>query len=138
MTAARNLLFPHTLLTNGGGVRMNMREMKKQAKAKDAAETKAHFRRRAKPVLAALSLPEDVSEDGVRVILLGGGRALVENMLGVADIGREEIRLVTRAGILTVQGRELMLTDVREGALAVNGQIESVHLPGDFPEAAHD
>lgn len=117
---------------------MNLREKKRQAQLKAAADAKAHAHRRPKPVLAALSLPEDVSEDGVRVILLGGGRALVENMLGVADIGREEIRLATRAGILTFRGSGLMLTDVREGALAVNGRIESVLLPGDFPEAAHD
>jgi len=80
--------------------------------------------------MAALSLPEDVGEDGVRVILLGGSRALVENMLGVADIGRDCIRLATRAGILSFKGKELALTDVREGALAVSGQIEAVLLPG--------
>lgn len=117
---------------------MNRREMKRQARLQAAKESKARSHRRAKPVLAALSLPEDVSEDGVRVILLGSGRALVENMLGVADVGREEIRLTTRAGLLTFQGSGLMLTDVREGALAVGGRIESVRLPGEFPEAAHD
>ena len=117
---------------------MNRRDIKKQARLRTAKEEKARSHRRVRPVLAALSLPEDVGEDGVRVILLGGGRALVENILGVADVGREEIRLTTRAGLMTFQGSGLMLTDVREGALAVSGRIESVHLPGDFPEAAHD
>ena len=117
---------------------MSIRDLKRKAKAKEADEMKAHSHRRPRPVLAALSLPEDVSEDGVRVILLGGGRALVENHLGVADVGREMIRLVTRAGVLTFQGKELTLTDVRAGALAVNGRIEAVLLPEEGRGAAHD
>lgn len=112
---------------------------KKQARKNAAREEKKRSTRRVKPVLAALSLPDDVSEGGVRVILLGGQRALVENILGVADVGRESIRLVTRAGVMTFQGHDLLLTDVREGALAVGGQIESVLLPCDAPEEArHD
>lgn len=121
-----------------GGVRMSIRDLRRRAQAKAADEKKTYSHRRARPVLAALSLPEDVSEDGVRVILLGGGRALIENHLGVADVGQEAIRLVTRAGLLTVQGKELELTDVREGALAVSGQIGSVLLPAGGREAAHD
>lgn len=117
---------------------MSIRDLKKKAKANAAEELKARSHRRPRPVLAALSLPEDVGEDGVRVILLGGGRALVENLLGVADVGRDCIRLATRAGILSFRGRELALTDVREGALAVSGQIEEVLLPGAAGEAGHD
>lgn len=117
---------------------MSIRNLKRKAKADAADERKMHSRRRTRPVLAALSLPEDVGEDGVRVILLGGSRALVENMLGVADIGRDCIRLATRAGILSFKGKELVLTDVREGALAVSGQIEAVLLPGAAGEGGHD
>ena len=114
---------------------MSIRDLKRKARTGAADEKKKHSARRARPVLAALSLPEDISEDGIRVILLGEGRALIENHLGIADVGREVIRLVTRAGILSVQGKELLLTDVREGALAVNGRIESVRMPA---EAKHD
>ena len=118
---------------------MSILVRKKQAREKAAQEAKKHSVRRARPVMAALSLPEDVSEDGVRMILLGSRRALVENILGIADVGQNSIRLVARAGVLTFQGRALALTDVREGALAVSGQIEAVLLPGNMPEEArHD
>jgi len=117
---------------------MSIRVLKKRAREKEAEAIKKHSHLRARPVLAALSLPEDVSEDGVRVILLGAGRALVENMLGVAQIGREEIRLIARGGILTLQGEELALSDVREGALAVNGRIRAVLMPEQSAEERHD
>lgn len=117
---------------------MSIRDLKRRAKARTAGEIKAHSHRRARPVLAALSLPEDVGEDGVRVILLGGSRALIENILGVADVGQNEIRLAARAGLVTVRGEELELTDVREGALAVSGRIGAVLLPGQFREKSHD
>jgi len=110
---------------------MSIQVLKRKARTGAADEKKKHSVRRAKPVLAALSLPEDISEDGVRVILLGEGRALIENHLGIADIGQNAIRLVTRAGVLSVLGKELSLTDVREGALAVNGRIESVQMPAE-------
>lgn len=117
---------------------MSIRDLKKKGRVRAAEEVREHSHRRVRPVLAALSLPEDVSEDGVRVILLGGNRALIENILGAADIGREEIRIAARAGLLTVRGRNLMLTDVREGALAVNGQIAAILLPTDGQEAKDD
>ena len=117
---------------------MSIRDLKRKAQARAAEEMKAHSHRRAKPVLAALSLPEDVSGDEIRVILLGGGRALVENHLGVADVRPDEIRLAVRGGILSFRGKKLTLTDVREGALAVNGRIESVLLPAAEQEAEHD
>ena len=117
---------------------MSIRDMNRKAQTKTAEGLRKYSRRRIKPVLAALSLPEDVSGDDVRVILLGDGRALIENHLGVADVGQDMIRLVTRAGLLSVQGRELSLTDVREGALAVNGRIEAVLLPPSETEAGHE
>lgn len=117
---------------------MSIRDLKKRAREKETETIKKYSHRRARPMLAALSLPEDVSEDGMRVILLGGGRALVENMLGVADIGREEIRLIARGGILAFQGRDLSITDVREGALAVSGRIHAVLMPQTDAEERHD
>ena len=117
---------------------MSIRDLRKRARARAADEKKTHSHRRARPALAALELPEDVSGNDIRVILLGRGRALIENHLGVAEIGREEIRLVTRGGLLSIQGEELALTDVREGALAVSGRIAALRMPSDSREAAHD
>lgn len=108
---------------------MSIRLRKKQARTQAAREAKNRAMRPRKPALEALALPEDVSGDSARVILLGGGRALIENLRGVADIGRETIRLTVRGGSIVLHGEALRLTDVRADAVAVVGQIDSVELP---------
>lgn len=108
---------------------MSIWSLRKQARRKAAQEERAHAARRPHPVLDALEFPEDVTGNSVRVILLGGRRMLIENHLGVAEVGREEIRLVTREGMISIRGEELSLQDVREGALAVVGRISAVELP---------
>jgi len=109
---------------------------KRRARAQSAREKRERTARRPRPVLGALALPDDVAENGVRLIVMGCGRALVENHLGVADIAREYVRLVTRDGILTLRGEELLLTDVREGALSISGRIEHIELPHGIREGA--
>ena len=108
---------------------MSIREKRKRARRKAAEEKRRGAAVRRHPVLNALAVPEDAAGEEVRVMLLGSGRALIENCLGVAEIGREEIRLTTRRGMMTVRGEELRLEDVRPCALAVTGRIESVALP---------
>ena len=113
---------------------MSIGEKRKRARRKSAEEKRRHAAVRRHPVLDALSIPEDAAGGEVRVMLLGSGRALIENCLGVAEIGRKEIRLTTRQGMLAVRGEELRLEDVRPCALAVAGRIESVSLPLSGPE----
>ncbi len=115
---------------------MSIRTRKRQAREKSAQEKRKYVPRRVHPVLSALSIPEDAAQGCVRVMLLGSGRALVENHLGVADVGRNMIRLSTRQGILAFYGEKLRLQDVRIGALSVQGQIERVELPTNTGEEA--
>ena len=102
---------------------------RKRAEKLAERDRRSRMTRQRRPVMDALELPADVSEGGVRVILISGRRALIENHLGVADVGKESISLTTRDGLMTVHGQNLLLTDVREGALSVEGQIESLILP---------
>ena len=107
---------------------------KKQAEKQSRRLLKEQAGKRRKPALYALSLPEDLTENGMRLILMGDRRALVENCLDVVEISKEQIRLRTRSGILGFQGSGLLLEDVRPGSLAVVGRIESVQLPRDVSE----
>ncbi len=95
---------------------------------------------RPRPALCALALPEDATGRLTRLILLGSGRALVENILGVAEVMPGRVLLATREGLLRFTGRNLRLEDVRPGALTVVGQIEEVALPHPLGEevAEHD
>lgn len=113
----------------GRWIRLSIKVRKKQAEHQAAKRTREYAGRHPRPVMPALGLPEDVSAGLARIILLGDGRALVENLTGVADVGERAIRLAVRGGIVSIEGKGLYLTDVREGALAVEGRIERVELP---------
>ena len=82
-----------------------------------------------RPVLEALSLPEDAAGGAVRLIALGDERLLVENHLGIAEVTATRVRLLAPEGMLAVSGEGLTLTDVRRGALCVSGVIRQIELP---------
>ena len=102
---------------------------KKKARERQAQRMKEKAQCRPHPPMGALALPDDVTGNEVRIIALGSSRVLVENHLGVADVGRESIRLTTRSGMLSFHGQSLELTDVRQHALSVCGQIERIDFP---------
>jgi len=85
--------------------------------------------RRQKPGFQALALPEDMLGGAARVTVLGNARALIENHRGIADIGDECVKLMTRQGMLTVCGRELTLREVRADALSICGVIATIAFP---------
>ena len=109
----------------------------RRAAQADKARERRAARRMARPVLEALSLPEDASGRAVRLTALGSERLLVENHLGLAELTDTRVRLVTPEGMLAVSGEDLRLADVRPGALCVVGGIRVIELPAGR-EAGHD
>ena len=102
---------------------------RRRAKKAEKAREKQAARRSGRPVLEALSLPEDAAGGAVRLIALGSSRLMVENHLGIAEVTSTRVRLVTPEGMLAVSGESLRLTDVRRGALCVSGEIREIDLP---------
>ena len=100
-------------------------------------------KRRGRPVLEALALPEDAAGGAVRLIALGSSQLLIENHGGLAEVTDTRVRLAPPEGMLAVSGEGLRLTDVRRGALCVTGDIRQIDLPGRLGlpgrrEARHD
>lgn len=77
----------------------------------------------------ALEWLEEASGSQPRVMLAGGRRAMIENHTGIVEFDEERVRLQTRQGILTLNGRGLMLAEVRPDALTVRGEIFTIELP---------
>lgn len=125
---ANSLVLRHTLF-NREVCRLSILIRQKKARKRQAQELREKAVRRPHPPMGALALPDDLTGNAVRVIVLGSSRVLVENHLGVADVGRESIRLTTRTGMLSFYGQSLQLTDVRQCALSVCGQIDRIELP---------
>lgn len=89
--------------------------------------------KRIAPAFPALEWLEEASGALPRLILAGGKRAMIENLTGILEFTDTCIRLLTRAGVLTITGRDLILTQIRPDALTVRGRIERIDLPGEKP-----
>ena len=64
----------------------------------------------------------------MRLTLLGGGRALVENHRGIALCTRERVEVRTGAGLVRIDGEALSLDALNREALLVTGRILSLEL----------
>lgn len=78
----------------------------------------------------ALEWLEEASGSQPRVMLAGGRRAMIENHAGILEFSAEQVRLMTKQGVMSLRGEGLMLAEVRPDALIVRGSIRSIELPG--------
>lgn len=86
--------------------------------------------RRVRPVMEALSLPEDVLPGTVRLTVLGQGEVLCENHRSIAEVTQTCIRLAAADGLICVSGTRLALCDVRRASACIRGNIARIELPG--------
>ena len=84
---------------------------------------------KARSAFPALEWVEEASGTQPRLLLAGGRRAMIENLVGIIEFSEERIRLMTRSGPLTLIGEQLLLTQVRPDALTVRGHIRVIELP---------
>ena len=88
------------------------------------------FKRRL-PDAPALEWLQDVSGCCPRITAIGSHSLLVENHTGLLMFTDSQIRLGSHAGAVCVLGSGLSLSDVRQGALIIHGNIHRVELPCD-------
>ena len=88
-----------------------------------------------RPVLAALSLPEDAASGLARLTVLGNCEILAENCRAIAEVSESRVRLAVKDGLISVSGAHLALADVRRDSLRIVGEIAAIELPGG---SAHD
>lgn len=67
------------------------------------------------------------------VEIVGQGRVLIENHLGVCAYGREQICVQVKYGQIAVRGRGLELARMSREQLVITGRIEAVCLMGRNP-----
>lgn len=60
----------------------------------------------------------------------GSESLLIENYLCVAEFSPARVRVTAEKGILTAEGENLSLCEVRPGSLIVRGKIRAILLPG--------
>ncbi len=78
---------------------------------------------RAVRVSEALDVPLDAVCDLPRIELVGSSELNVENLRGILDYDENSLKLNTRAGIIKVDGSDLVLTSVTDENVCVTGSI---------------
>lgn len=72
---------------------------------------------------------DDLSGKTARITVIGNRSLMAENHAGIEKYALDCVCLNTRCGIITVEGRDLSLREVRRDALLICGEIRSVSLP---------
>ena len=62
--------------------------------------------------------------------ICGSENLLIENYLCVAEFSASRVRVTAEKGILTAEGENLSLCEVRPGSLIVRGRLRTIALPG--------
>ncbi len=78
----------------------------------------------------AFDLPQDVSLDLPRILLVGRLQLVVENHRGLIDYTPERITVGVPRGQLAVWGRDLVIGSISPEELSVTGQIDGVRFEG--------
>ncbi|MBQ8505865.1 MAG: YabP/YqfC family sporulation protein [Clostridia bacterium] len=71
----------------------------------------------------------DLSGQTARITSIGNRTLLVENHRGIIEFSGERIVLATGCGSVSVEGENLLLTEVRRDALVIRGDVRHVQLP---------
>lgn len=81
--------------------------------------------RRFAGTLGTLGLPEDLLPGVPRITVVGREQMLLENMGGVCAYSLEKASFYTDQGVLTVRGKGLLLRELGESRVLLQGELES-------------
>ncbi len=73
-----------------------------------------------------LNIPEDISEGFPIVTITGNGEIYVENYKGIIEYGKQCIRIQTKIGRITFQGKNLEIVYYTNVDMKIVGELESV------------
>ena len=82
-------------------------------------------KRLAPQVIRLLDLPEELDAKTPRITVHGRSDMLVENHMGILRYAADEVRLVTGAGELCVQGAGLTLRLLGQEQLYIAGELKN-------------
>lgn len=78
----------------------------------------------------SLELPGDVINGDVKLSLVAGKQALVENHRGLLSFDSDQITLALKKGRLVLRGDGLYLSAMSAGRLLIRGRIRTVEWEG--------
>lgn len=77
-------------------------------------------------ILESLGISEELKEQQSKITLIGDIAGYFENVKSIKKYSKEEIILLLRKEVITVNGEDLSIKKYCEGDLAVCGKIKSI------------
>jgi len=73
-------------------------------------------------------LPKEISLDYSRMVLLGNKEFIVENYKGIVEYDNNIIRLNTLSGIISIEGKGLVINEINDDDVSVEGIIKLIGI----------
>jgi len=73
-------------------------------------------------------LPKEISLDYSRMVLLGNKEFVIENYKGILEYDNNIIRLNTLSGIVSIEGKGLVINEINDDDVSVEGKIKLIGI----------
>ena len=77
-------------------------------------------------LVESLELPMDIMYGAVIITAMGRNQILVENYKGIIEYTQEKIRLQTKTGQVTIQGKRLIVEYYTNEEMKITGYIQGI------------
>ncbi|MGI6713313.1 MAG: sporulation protein YqfC [Bacillota bacterium] len=95
--------------------------IKKQLLRKQRTKFKSAF-------VNILDLPQDITLNMPRVTMVGNLQLFIENHRGIVEYTDNKIRVLVNRGYLEIEGRNLILNNIKADEIMINGEIEQIKV----------
>lgn len=79
-------------------------------------------------VSEALNLPSDTFSEQFYIRQNGTREITVEKIHGILDYSQERVELSAKNGIITINGRKLMIGAISEDGIYIRGKVQSIEF----------
>ena len=77
-------------------------------------------------ITKSLQLPEDILLEKLNIEILGNEKINIINHKGIIYYSSENIRINSTSGLLSIKGKDLLLSTLISEELIIEGQIDSI------------
>lgn len=93
---------------------------KKQKKAKSKAHTLKDLKL---AVIESTDLPKEIMLGLPLLTIIGTREVRIENFKNIIEFSEEKIRISTSSGILKIEGKSLVLSEINSKSISISGSI---------------
>ncbi len=74
----------------------------------------------------SIGIPPELMLGEPKVTMPGNNDILIENHKGIIEYSKENVRIATQNGVIVIEGRELVLVEMKRDSVAISGSIHNI------------